>query len=418
MKYDNNWFIDKSKILHGNKYDYSLVDYKNLRSKVKIICPMHGEFNQMPEKHLKGRGCIYCAKTRKLNTEIFIERSNKKHNFYYNYSLVDYKNSHTKVKIICPKHGEFEQLPYVHINGSGCIKCGLRNDFIKDVNIKYNNKYDYSLTDYKNTYTKVKFICPKHGEFEQFPQSHIDNGCILCKREKRFIEKSNNIHKNKYDYSLVNYVDKHERIKIICPIHGEFEQEPMYHIRGNGCKKCADDKKKLSTEKFIEKARKIHGNKYDYSLVDYKDAFSKIKIICSIHGIFKITPNDHINGKRRGCPICHESYGEKEIAKILKNANIKFERQKKFENCKNILALSFDFYLPKHNYCIEYDGIQHFVPIKYFGGITKLKNTIINDNIKTEYCLKNNIKLIRIKYNEDIFQKIKNELSDDVYFNI
>jgi len=419
MEYDNSWFIAKSKLVHGDRYDYSLVDYKNLRTKVKIICKEHGEFEQTPDKHFIKRGCPKCGGTSKLTIEEFIKKSNEKHNFYYNYSLVNYHESHTKIKIICPKHGEFEQLPYVHLSGYGCKTCASNiNNFVDIAKNIHNNKYDYSLTEYKNTFTKVKIICLKHGVFEQFPQSHLEVGCILCKRERNFIKNSNIIHKNKYDYSLVNYIDKYAKVKIICPEHGEFEQEPVYHIRGNGCKKCSDDRKKLNTEIFIKKAQKIHGNKYDYSLVNYISTFDKVKIICPIHGIFEQSPNDHINGKKRGCPICHESFGEKQVAKILKENNIQFERQKKFEDCKNILLLSFDFYLPEYNCCVEYDGIQHFVPIKYFGGNKKLKYTKINDDIKTNYCIKNEIGLIRIKYDEDILQKMKNELSEVVYFNI
>lgn len=412
MIYNTDWFVNKSKSIHGDKYDYSLVEYKNNRIKVKIICFDHGVFEQTPDKHLRKKGCPICGGTKKLSLDEFIERANDIHNNYYNYSFVQYKNAHTKIKIICPKHGSFEQVPYSHLNGNGCKKCAPNiNNFIEIAKNTHNNKYDYSLTNYKNIYTRVKIICPKHGEFDQFPQSHIKIGCVLCNRENIFIESSKSIHNNKYDYSLVNYKDKYTKVKIICPVHGEFEQEPIYHIRGNSCKKCSDDSKKLNTEIFIKKAKDIHGEKYDYSLVNYYSTFDKVKIICPTHGIFEQKPNDHINGTKRGCPICRESVGEKTIAKILKENNIKFERQKKFENCKNILSLSFDFYLLDYNYCIEYDGIQHFEPIKYFGGNEKLKNTKTNDNIKTEYCIKNKIRLIRIKYDDDIFQKMNDELS-------
>jgi very-short-patch-repair endonuclease len=411
MLYDNNWFINKSKTIHDDKYDYSLVDYKSLRTKVKIICIKHGEFEQTPEKHFRNRGCPYCGGSMRLSLSNFIKRSNQIHNNYYNYTLVDYKNSHTKVKILCTKHGEFEQVPYAHLNGSGCNKCSTNvNNFIQIANKKHKNKFDYSLTNYKNIYTKVEIICPKHGKFEQFPQSHIDVGCVLCTREDSFIKKSKIRHNSKYDYSVVNYKDKYTKVKIICPVHGEFEQAVIYHMRGSGCKSCSDDDKKLDTNTFIEKSKKIHGNKYDYSLVKYSGTFNKVKIICETHGEFNLTPNDHINGTKRGCSFCNESTGEKQIAKILKENNIIFNRQQKFDECVNILKLSYDFYLPNYNLCIEYDGIQHFLPIEYFGGDKKLKKTKINDDIKTNFCIKNDIKLIRIKYTEDVLQKLKTEL--------
>jgi len=413
-------FIEKSNIVHNYKYDYSLVDYKNNRTDVKIICPEHGEFKQKPDKHINEKhGCQICGGTLKLTTKKFIKKSEDIHGNKYDYSLVDYKGSHNEVKIICPIHGKFEQLPYVHLEGCGCQLCGItKNDFIKNSKKIHNYKYDYSLTNYTNSYTKVKIICPIHGEFEQFPQAHLDFGCTLCNKQENFIQKSKIKHNNKYDYSLVDYVSKYNEVKIICPVHGEFEQEPVYHIRGNGCKKCADDKKKSNTEFFIKKAKKLHENKYDYSLVDYIGVFNKVKIICSKHGIFQLTPNDHINCNKRGCPYCKESKGENIIFKYLIKNNIFFRRQEKFEKCINKLKLSFDFYLPTHKICIEYDGIQHYESIDYFGGDKKLKNTKINDNIKTNFCSNNNIKLIRIKYDEDISEKLNNELSDILKFNI
>ena len=412
MKYDTKLFINKSILIHGDKYDYSLVEYKNLKSKIDIICKTHGVFKQTPSKHLIGRGCQICGGTKLLSTDEFITKSNNKHNFKYDYSLTDYIDSHTSVKIICKEHGVFEQLPYVHMNGCGCSICGIKkNNFLDKAKKKYGNKYDY-LTEYKNNYTKIKFKCCKHGEIEQFPQLHLKSGCVLCNRQNVFISKSNVIHNNKYNYSLVNYVNKTSKIKIICPLHGEFEQEPMYHIRGNGCKKCADDTKRLSTDIFIKKAKMIHNDKYDYSNVNYIDTFTKVKVICEKHGVFNIKPNEHVSGSKRGCPYCSESIGEKNIHQFLKDKNINFRRQEKFDNCKNILKLSFDFYLPDYNICIEYDGIQHFESIKYFGGIKKLICTKINDDIKNDFCEKSKIKLIRIKYNEDIFEKLKIELQN------
>ncbi|MFA5586885.1 MAG: hypothetical protein WDA02_10280 [Saccharofermentanales bacterium] len=158
--------------------------------------------------------------------------------------------------------------------------------------------------------------------------------------------------------------------------------------------------KKLTKEIFIEISKILHCDKYDYSLVDYKNMYTIIKIICPIHGIFKKSTVKHLNGS--GCNKCKQTKGEKQVRLFLENNNINYELEKKFKKCKNILPLSFDFYLPLHNTCIEYDGIQHFKPIKIFGGETELKKTKLRDQIKTDYCKNNNIKLIRIKYNEDI----------------
>jgi hypothetical protein len=411
MIYDNIWFINKATDIHRDKYDYSLVNYVNSKTKIKIICSIHGEFEQTPDKHIhRKQGCPYCGGTKKLTTNEFIIKAKKIHNDKYDYSLVDYNDSHIKVKIICPEHGEFEQFPYSHLNGYGCSECGYRRkNFVENAKKLYGNKFDYSLVDYKNTYTKVKIICPIHGEFEQFPQPHLKYGCALCNRENKFIQNAKLIHNDKYDYSLVKYINDENNVKIICSIHGEFEQLPKYHIRGNGCKKCSDDIKRLDTDNFIMRAKKIHGNKYDYSLVKYVGAFDKVKIICPTHGEFEQKASEHINNNR-GCPFCKESLGEREITKFLTDSNILFTRQKKFKDCINVLKLPFDFYLPKYNICVEFDGIQHYIPIKYFGGIKKLIYTQNNDKIKTDFCIKNNIQLIRIKYDDNIIDKLKNNI--------
>ena len=159
-----------------------------------------------------------------------------------------------------------------------------------------------------------------------------------------------------------------------------------------------------NTEEFIRKAKQVHKGRYDYSLVNYTRTHSKIIIICKKHGEFKQTPHKHLIGT--GCPICQESKGENKIRLFLKSNNIIFISQKKFKDCKNIQKLPFDFYLPDYNTCIEFDGIQHYKPINYFGGVKRLKYQIFCDNIKSKYCLKNNIELIRIKYDQDIISSL------------
>jgi hypothetical protein len=187
MKMDNKTFIEKARLIHGNKYDYSLVNYVTNRIKIKIICPIHGEFEQIPRDHLSKKGCIKCGLNHKSNND-FIKEAIALHKDKYDYSLVDYKTSKTKVKIICKKHGEFEQRPNDHLKGYGCIKCGLNhksnNDFIEKATTVHDNKYDYELTKYDNNKTKTTIICPIHGEFEQIPNNHLRGyGCPRCGME-------------------------------------------------------------------------------------------------------------------------------------------------------------------------------------------------------------------------------------------
>ena len=285
------------------------------------------------------------------------------------------------------------------------------DEFINKSKQIHGDKYDYSLVNYINNRTKVKIICPIHGIFEQIPQHHLNNSkCSKCSNNfklttSQFINKSKQIHGDKYDYSLVNYINNSSKIKIICPVHGIFEQLPTSHInQKQGCAKC-NGGVKLTTIEFINNAKKVHSNKYDYSLCEYINAKLKIKIICKKHGIFEQLPDNHIN-KKYGCPMCNESKGEKEIQKILKLNNIKFEYQKTFNDCKFKQSLKFDFYLSDYNMCIEFDGKQHFEKYRFEKNNEKLKLRQLRDKIKNNYCKINNIKLIRNKYNDNIIKKL------------
>jgi hypothetical protein len=353
-----------------------------------------------------------------LTTEKFIEKAKLKHGDKYNYSLVNYIDTHTIIRIICSIHGVFEQKPCNHLAGCGCQICYkniqnidkkyTKNIFIEKSNILHNNKYDYSKVIYINSKTKVKIICKEHGEFEQTPKHHLKGcGCKKCSilyNKEIFETKANLKHNNKYDYSLVNYNNCRNKIKIICSEHGVFEQIPYYHLAGNGCPKCSKSYNK-TTEYFINKAKEIHGDKYDYSLVEYKKAKNKVEIICSKHGSFFQRPQDHLSGN--GCPTCNNSKGEIEIRKLLSKNNIIFKEQYIFDNCKFKNKLKFDFYLIENELCIEFDGKQHYEEVRHFGGKKTLNEQKIRDEIKNNYCKENNIYLLRIKYSEDIEHKLK-----------
>ena len=312
-------FIKKAQEVHGDKYNYSKVEYVNANTKVCIICPEHGEFWQLPNTHLKS-GCPKCAGKNKT-TEDFIKEARKVHGDKYDYSKVDYVDCYTKVCIICPIHGEFWQTPGSHLNGSGCRECGLeiaRNakrvstqDFIKEARKVHCDKYDYSKVEYVNTKTPVCIICPIHGEVWQLPKVHLNGvGCPKCfgrhKTTEEFIKEAKAVHGDKYDYSKVKYVNSKEKICVICPDHGEFWITPNNHLRGGGCRKCAIEKQRetfrLSTEEFIRRARAVHGDKYDYSKVEYIDSQTNVCIICPEHGEFWQNPSNHCNGY--GCPKC------------------------------------------------------------------------------------------------------------------
>lgn len=232
-----------------------------------------------------------------MNTVEFIKKSQIIHNYKYDYLKAHYINSKTKIIITCKIHGEFLQRPDHHLNKHGCMKCSgnkklTQLEFIKRSAKIHNNKYDYSKTQYINSSTKIKIICNDHKSqfiFLQLPTNHLSGkGCPKCSKKlkltnKDFINKAKEIHKNKYDYSKVIYKNNKTKVKIICKIHGSFFQAPIKHLFGK--QGCSEcfGNKKKDNLLFIKNARKIHNNKYDYSSVIYKNNKHKIKIICKNH---------------------------------------------------------------------------------------------------------------------------------------
>ena len=360
---------------------------------------------------------------KKLTREKFIEKAKKVHGDKFDYSLVEYKTDKIKVKIICLIHGIFEQSPNVHYN-HGCPDCAndsrkdTTENFIKKSKEIHGDKFDYSLVDYKNIRIKIKLICPTHGIFEQSPESNLKgNGCMKCSGNEKlttklFIEKSKKIHGDKFDYSLINYIDAITKVKIICPIHGIFEQRANSHY-AHGCNKCECEirgkKRRLKQDDLIKDFIKMHVDRFDYSKVNYINKRTKIEVICKKHGSFFQRPLDHRNGN--GCSKCYMSKGEIEIGRILKNNNIKHKCQKKFVDCVDKHQLPFDFYLKKYNLCVEYDGEQHFKPVEIFGGIEGFEIRKKHDNIKDKYCEDNHIELLRIRFDENINEKLKETLN-------
>ena len=365
MDSENNNFIEKCIKIHGDKYTYSFVNYTGNRNDVIITCTHHGNFKQKPHNHLSGKGCPECAGNKKIDVTSFKEKSNLKHNFFYNYDLITEVNSKSKVTIICPKHGSFKQSTSNHINGDGCPLCGgsmksTSSQFIERSNIIHKNKFDYSLTNYINNKTKVVIICPKHGKFEQYPSNHLKGiGCMECsgKRKltnKEFIEKSNIIHKNKFDYSLTNYINNKSKVTIICPKHGKFEQIANYHLSGHGCLRCPSSK-----------------------MEEYVNSF-------------------------------------------LESKKLNYKRQHSFPDLKDKGLLKFDFAIfdseNNLNFLLEYNGIQHYKWESQFGmKMESFINSKRRDDLKLKYCLDKKINLFIIKYDEkidvrlnEIFSYLKN----------
>jgi len=438
-------FIQEAMKTHGDRYDYSKFVYKNSHTKGIIICNIHGDFEQNPANHCGGNnGCPICGNISKANSqrstkEEFIQKAMGTHGDRYSYDNFEYINTHTQSFITCKIHGDFEQTPSSHILGSNCSDCvnidmsilftKSTEEFIQEATKEHGDRYDYSKFVYKNSHTKGTIICKIHGEFPQIPGSHISgSGCPKCGNilvanlqtytKEQFIEKAMETHGDRYDYSKFEYKDAHTKGIITCKIHGDFEQTPNTHLRPSGCTVCAYDKfsvgRTKSTEQFIQEARETHGDRYDYSKFEYKDAHTTGIIRCKIHGEFPQIPGSHIRGC--GCPSCvnktegiFKKYLEcnKDILKII---NVIHKFRPKWANLKDThkTFYEYDFYIEFVNglkIIVEIDGPQHHKQISNW--TTPLHNQI-RDNIKERLIRKQeDIYIIRL-LQEDVFQNNNN----------
>jgi hypothetical protein len=226
-----------------------------------------------------------------------------------------------------------------------------------------------------------------------------------------FVLAANRIHKNRYDYPKLTYIKSIIKVNIRCPLHGDFLMTPHNHLHGKqGCPTCGRNKtndcieqRRLTAKnEFKNKASKIYNKKYNYTKTEYINNHTKVIIICPIHGEFHQVPMSHLNGN--GCPKCKSSKGELQLESILKNEKVLYKTQIRFLDCRSKNPLPFDFEilnsLGKCIGLIEYNGEHHYMPIKRWGGQSKLIAIKRRDKIKKLYCLKNNIPLLVISYKE------------------
>jgi hypothetical protein len=342
-------FIDKAKKIHGDKYNYSKVNYINNKTKIIILCDKHGEFLQRPTQHIvQEQGCPTCGvelsiEKRTLSTEKFIEQSKKIHNNVYNYDKTIITTLLRNVIITCLIHGDFTVIPKDHLKKIGCVKCN-------DTNI------------IKQSNSGVKYT------IEQIISLAIE------------------IHGYRYDYSKVVYNNMISKVIIICKVHGEFHQSMLSHIyKKRGCSICGKTKK-LTNEIFINKCIIIHNNKYDYSNTIYIDTESYVNINCLVHGLFKIKAKKHISGQ--GCMKCVKNNASKKANDWIKYMSIKLntEIQSSENGGEYILKTEnsiykFDGYCKKTNTCFEYYGNMYHGNPKMYS--SDKPYPFIKKNIKT-----------------------------------
>lgn len=331
---------------HGEKYDYSLTKYVSYKGPVTIICRTHGEFTMGWSRHLRGEGCSRCAGNVRKTTDEFIAEAKTVHGDRYDYNKVVYDNAMKKVEIVCREHGSFWQVAISHLRGRGCFHCkGTKRKQVDEVvaalKVVHGDRYDYSKVQWINNKTPIVLVCKKHGEFKAY------FGDLVYKQQ------------------------------IGCPSCG----------RKVAAKKCA-----LTTQQFVAKARSLHGDKYDYSKVVYENTWKKVKIICPVHGEFLQAPNCHTNKTYpQGCPTCSDSRGEKAVAEILTELKLSFKREAKFSSCRNRRVLPFDFLVKvgdKKGVLIEYHGEHHYKPVRWHSSMPDDKMQSIFDTVVKRDCIK------------------------------
>jgi len=367
-------WLERFGIIHGDQYDYSLFETHGADVKSRIICKEHGLFLQAPITHSNGVGCPDCGRDkaalqRRLSQDDVLDRFREVHGETYDYSLVEYTVSQENVTIICKKHGPFEQLTHVHANGAGCPKCsrisaGLKrrltiNDVLERFREAHGERFDYSEFVFRSDRAKATIICREHGPFEQSPADHWTSvhGCARCAGRNQttegMIEQFRATHGDRYDYSDFAYRGNKVHSTIICSDHGPFEQVPHAHRSGHGCPQCGilkiADKRRLSNEEILQKFREVHGDRYDYSRVEYSGNSIKVTIVCHEHGAFEQSPGNHAHKSRpQGCPKC---------GRILLSEKGKLNPEQVLERFEKVHGNTYDYSR------VEYTGTQNNVTI-------------------------------------------------------
>jgi len=285
-------YIERARRRHGSKFRYDKTVYTTKRNKVIITCPKHGDFEVCPQHFLRSvNGCKRCGNI--LTKEEFLEKAKAVHGDRYDYSNVDFVNSTTKVGVICPTHGEFMVKPYEHYSKQvGCGYCFRDNDrlstedFVRQAREIHGDFYDYSQVEYKTADSLITIVCPTHGSFRQKPRVHSGgSGCKQCyldrnrSNKEEFIKQAREVHGDRYDYRKVVYHTNKDKVEILCDEHGVFWVTPNGHTSSNaGCPRCKESKGETRVRVFLEKhginyvqeyKLPTHRYRYDFFLVDH-----------------------------------------------------------------------------------------------------------------------------------------------------
>lgn len=357
-----------------------------------------------------------------MEKDVFVKQCREKYGDKFNYALLPNKISRKIETIICDQHGKIKIIPRDHLRSKyGCNKCAVVNkrkdrdviisEFLEKSRNKFNNKYEYKFAKPgKNVRDNLLVKCPTHGWHAASMRTHYNSitGCTKCGILKgsianiqfqtyaEYITAANLVHKNEYVYLPSNFVNLDSVINIKCRLHGVFSTKAGEHLnRARKCRKCRYDKRSIGFDAFKKRANKIHDNAYIYYSNTYKTTNHPILLKHKLCGReFHQVVKKHLEGQ--GCKYCKSSLGEKLLREVFIKNKIEYNSQYRIMDYK----YSFDFYLPKLNILIEYDGAQHFKPIKFWGGEERYKIQLARDKYKDSLANMHDIPLIRIPYTE------------------
>lgn len=321
---------------------------------------------------------------KRYSTEEIIEAFREAHGNYYDYRYVEYKDAHTPVRIICPKHGEFLQSPHHHKRGRGCPKCGAERgaaktkgqprkttkQFIEDAKAVHGNRYDYSKTVYTGVFNPVTITCPKHGDFSMLATEHLKGrGCRHCGYEnrRRGVDSARAVPQEEFLIRLqkrfgakiecLHYNGISNNGEFICHKHNKiFTITPKQLLKKQGCPICSSEyrseqfskRRFITAEQFLTRAREVHGNTYEYDLQTYDSMTAKVRIKCKKHGWFWQSAHNHLRGS--GCRAC--------VSTVSRTEKELLEQYKEYNPIPNYRGFGFeiDIWLPEHRVGIEYHG--------------------------------------------------------------